>query len=259
MTEYLIILVAGAGAGMINAVVGSGTLITFPVLIALGFPPITANISNNLGLVPGAISGTWGYRRELSGQGRRALLLAPMSVLGAAIGAALLLTLPAAAFEFVVPALIALALVLVVLQPRLQKHLAGQAPDPEATGDHDVSRGRWGTLMGGVGLAGVYGGYFGAGQGIVLIALIASLLPEPMQRANALKNLLSVLVNGVAGIVFCLVAWSQIDWLVVLLIAVGSTVGGVIGARFGRRLPDAALRAVIVVVGLVAIAKLVTS
>lgn len=265
MLDFLLILIAGIGAGMINAVVGSGTLITFPTLIALGFAPITANISNNLGLIPGAVSGTWGYRRELAGQRARAVRLAPMSLGGAAVGAVLLLVLPAEAFATVVPVLIALALVLVVVQPRLQARLRRQlsvqlagheAPGSAAPSDHSVGRGRWAILMVGVALAGVYGGYFGAAQGIILISLIASLLPEPMQRANALKNLLSVIVNGVAGVIFCVVAWSQINWVVVALIAVGSTIGGLLGAKVGRRLPDWALRAVIVVVGSIAIVKL---
>lgn len=257
MTEYLIILLAGIGAGMINAVVGSGTLITFPALIALGFPPITANISNNLGLIPGAVSGTWGYRRELVGQGRRAVRLAPMSFLGAVAGATLLLVLPAEAFEMIVPVLIVLALVLVVVQPRLQARLRRKLAARDQPADSEIGGGVWVGLLAGTFVAGVYGGYFGAAQGIILIALIASLLPEPMQRANALKNLLSVIVNGVAGAVFCLIAWNQIDWMVVALIAVGSTVGGLLGARYGRRLPDNALRGLIVVVGTVAIVRLV--
>ncbi len=256
----LLILLAGIGAGTINAVVGSGTLITFPALLALGYPPVAANISNNLGLVPGAVSGTWGYRAELAGQRERAIRLAPMSLLGAVIGAVLLLVLPADSFKTIVPVLIALALVLVLVQPRLQARLRARVTAAGATpADYAVSRRRWAALMIGVALAGVYGGYFGAAQGIILIALISSLLPEPLQRANALKNLLSVVVNGVAAIVFCVVAWSRIDWWVVLLIAVGSTIGGVIGSRYGRRLPAPALRAVIVVVGLAAIAKMLLS
>lgn len=299
MSDLLIIFIAGIGAGMINAVVGSGTLITFPALLAVGYPPITANISNNLGLIPGAVSGTWGYRRELVGQGTRARRLAPFSFVGALIGALALLVLPADSFTVIVPVLIVIALVLVAAQPRLQRHLASQAVPPTAgagsvrapagqdlhrrtnpsgsvriigpgeesttrdqvapgaDSDDGISPVRWLALMVGVFLAGIYGGYFGAAQGILLIAIIASLLPVSMQRANALKNLLSVIVNAVAGVVFCLVAWDQIDWFAVLLIALGSTIGGFLGSHYGRRLPPAALRAIIVVVGLLAIAKLV--
>jgi uncharacterized membrane protein YfcA len=259
VTDLLLIFLAGVGAGTINAVVGSGTLITFPVLLALGYPPVTANISNNVGLVPGSASATWGYRRELDGQQARSRLLTPLSLLGATMGALLLLVLPARWFATVVPALIAIALVLVIVQPRLQAALAGQRT---LTGEQvrsamPASRARTVTMAAGVFAAGVYGGYFGAAQGILLIAVLGSLLPDTLQRINGLKNLLSTVVNGVAAVVFCLVAWAQIDWLVAGLIAVGSVIGGQLGSAYGRRLPPMVLRAVIVVVGLTAIARLV--
>ncbi len=254
MTDLALILLAGIGAGMINAVVGSGTLITFPALITMGYPPITANVSNNLGLVPGAVSGTWGYRAELRGQGQLALRLAPFSFVGAIVGAILLLLLSAETFERVVPVLIALAIVLVIVQPRLQKLLARKRRGDDLP--FRISRGQWVALMAGALFAGVYGGYFGAAQGIILIGIIASLLPESLQRANAMKNLLSGIVNAVAGVVFCVIAWDQIDWVVVVLIAVGSTIGGFLGAHYGRRLPPWALRSAIVVVGTIAIVRL---
>lgn len=256
--DLLLVLIAGIGAGAINAVVGSGTLITFPTLLALGYPPVAANISNNLGLVPGAVSAAAGYRREMSGQGVRLKLLAPFSLVGAVIGALLLLVLPSDSFELVVPWLIAVALVLVVVQPRLQRRLAALRPD-EASGRHPqlpATRGRTVAMCVGVFAAGIYGGYFGAAQGIILIAVLASVLPETLQRCNALKNQLAVIVNGVAGIVFLTVAWDSIDWWVVLAIAVGSTIGGWVGSSYGRRLPAWALRGLIILVGGFAIVHL---
>ena len=245
VAEALAILAAGMAAGAINAVVGSGTLITFPVLIALGYQPLVANVSNNVGLVPGAVSGVIGYRRELAGQRRRILHFGGVSAVGGLGGAILLLALPEGAFDAIVPALIAIALVLVVIQPRLTRALAHR----RRTGTrHGV------TLSAAVGASGVYGGYFGAGQGIILISLLAIGIRDELQRLNGLKNVLAGTVNLVAGIVFVIVA--EIDWAVAGLIAAGSIVGAALGARYGRRLSPVALRALIVVVGSVAIVRL---
>ena len=256
LVEVLLIGLAGVAAGTINTVVGSGTLITFPTLLAFGYPPVVANISNNIGLVPGAASGTWGYRAELTGQGRRIGLLVPMSLVGSATGALLLLVLPEEAFTAIVPVLLGISLVLVLTQPWLQKALARRREARGLAADH-TSRGRTTLTMVGTLLAGVYGGYFGAAQGVLLVGLLGALLPETLQRVNALKNLLSLVVNAVAAVLFCLVAFDQIDWLVVAIIAVGSVIGGVIGSRVGRRLPPTALRVLIVVVGVVAIVRIV--
>jgi len=243
--EAIAIVAAGVAAGAINAVVGSGTLITFPVLIALGYQPLIANVSNNIGLVPGAVTGAWGYRRELAGQRHRAIMLGAFSVAGGLAGATLLLTLPAAAFDAIVPALIAIALVLVVAQPSLDRRLADRRrPDAE----HGAA------LRVGVTASGVYGGYFGAGQGILLVGILGIGLEDGLQRVNALKNVLAGLVNFTAGMVFVFAA--DIDWAVAGLIAAGSLVGGAVGARYGRRLEPALLRALIVIVGLAAIARL---
>lgn len=254
--EVVAILVAGVGAGAINAVVGSGTLITFPTLLAFGFPPVVANISNNIGLVPGGVSGTWGYRAELAGQRRRLLLLAPMSLVGSVTGALLLLALPAEAFATIVPVLLALALVLVLVQPAMQRGLAARR---ERRGTADDGAGHRSLLLGGTYFAGVYGGYFGAAQGVLLVGLLGSLLPETLQRVNAAKNMLSLIVNAVAALTFALVAFDRIDWRIVGLIAVGSTLGGLLGAKVGRRLPNWLLRAVIVVVGVVAIWRILVT
>jgi uncharacterized protein len=252
--EALAVVLAGLAAGTINTVVGSGTLITFPTLLALGYPPVVANISNNVGLVPGGVSGTWGYRSALAGQRRRLYRLVPLSVLGAATGAMLLLVLPAAAFETIVPLLIALALVLVLVQPSMQRALAARHARRGTVARDD---GHPALVMPGVALTGVYGGYFGAAQGVLLVGLLGSLLPETLQRINAAKNLLALVANLVAAVVFCAVAFDRIDWVVAGLVALGSVVGGVVGARVGLRLPPVALRAVIVVVGSVAIVRMV--
>lgn len=249
LLECVLVLAAGVFAGAINTVVGSGTLVTFPVLLAVGYGPVTANVSNTLGLVPGSISGAIGYRAELAGQRRRILTLASASVLGGIVGAVLLLSLPSEAFETIVPVLIALALVLVVAQPRLSRMLAERREHVRPHGGPLLWSGVFGT--------GVYGGYFGAAQGIILLALTAIALPEgDLQRLNAMKNVLAGLVNAVAAIVF--VFFATVAWLPALLLAVGSAAGGQIGARIGRRLPPAVLRGVIVVVGLAAIVELLT-
>ncbi len=244
----LAVFVAGIWAGIINTVVGSGTLITFPVLLAVGYSPITANASNSLGLVPGSLSGAFGYRRELKGQLKRVLRFAPATAAGAATGAALVYVLSPSAFSTIVPVFIALALVLVILQPRINRWVASRRhPDASPDGGRSAA-----VLMG---VNGIYGGYFGAAQGIMQMAILGSALDDDIQRVNALKNVLAGLVNLTAAIVFLFVA--HLAWEAVALLAVGSALGGQIGARVGRRLSAPALRAVIVVVGLGAIAKLV--
>jgi len=247
--EIIAIAVAGTAAGTINTVVGSGTLVTFPVLLAFGYAPVTANVSNTIGLVPGSVSGSIGYRRELAGQGRMALRLGLMSVLGGVTGAVLLLLLPASAFKDVVPAFIAVAVVLTLLQPRLNRRLAG----------HVAARSRRTVALTplAVYITGVYGGYFGAGQGILLLAIFGVMLPQSLHRSNALKNVLAGTVNGVAGVYFVFAA--HVEWAPAAIIAVTSIVGGQIGARYGRRLHPNALRALIVVVGVAAIVDLLVS
>ncbi len=248
--EAVAVLAAGIGAGTINTVVGSGTLITFPVLLAFGVPPVTANVSNTLGLVPGSISGAIGYRRELAGQRGRILLFAAFALVGGLGGAILLLALPSQAFDTIVPVLIAVALVLVVVQPRLAAMIRARR-ERNGTTAH-----RYGgpALLLGLMLASVYGGYFGAAQGVIYLSLMGVLLHEDLQRINALKNVLAAVVNGAAAVLFLFVA--HFDWTAVALIAVGSTLGGQLGAKVGRRLPPTALRALIVVVGLLAITQL---
>jgi uncharacterized membrane protein YfcA len=249
VADFLVILLAGAAAGTINAVVGSGSLITFPTLVALGYPPLLANVSNNIGLVPGTVSSVHGYRRELAGQEARLRRLVPASVLGSLTGATLLLVLPSDVFDRVVVVLICVALVLVVAQPTLSQRLA----ERRAGRAEDHQHGSRGTQVL-VALAGVYGGYFGAAQGIILISILGIMVDDHLQRLNACKNALALAVNAVAAIVF--VCTTDVDWTVVAAIAVGSTIGGQIGARYGRRLDPRVLRALVVVVGLTALARL---
>jgi uncharacterized protein len=286
--QALAIFAAGLAAGTINTVVGSGTLITFPTLLAFGYPPVLANVSNNVGLVPGVASGVHGYRAELAGQRRRIIRLGSASACGGLVGAILLLVLPAEAFKAIVPALIGVAVVMVLIQPRLARWMARRqvdrvaaAPgdgDPAADPDParpprpldggttavgvlpatDVSRSV--EAIGGpvlwffVFCAGVYGGYFGAAQGVLLIGMLGIAFNDRLQRINAVKNVLAGLVNGVAAIMF--IALTHIDWTVAGLIAAGSIIGGQVGARVGRRLPPWGLRLVIVCVGFAALVKL---
>ncbi len=248
--EALAVFAAGIGAGTINVIVGSGTLFTFPVLLATGLPPVTANVSNTLGLITGNLSGVIGYRRELRDQRARIVRFGIAALIGGLAGAILLLALPSKAFDAIVPALIGVALVLVVLQPRLARALARRrernGTEPRADGGA--------ALFTGLLLASVYGGYFGAAQGVIYLSLMGILLNDDLQRINGLKNALAVVVNGVAALFFLCVA--DIDWTAVLLIAAGSTLGGQLGARVARRLRPQMLRGVIVAVGVVAIVQL---
>ena len=266
----LAIFAAGLAAGTINTVVGSGTLITFPTLLAFGYPPVLANVSNNVGLVPGVASGVHGYRAELGGQRRRLIRLGSASMCGGLVGAILLLTLPQSAFKAIVPALIGVAVVMVVIQPRLAKWVAERqraraalvTPDgasadsplplPRASAAEEAIGGPvlWVLVF----LAGIYGGYFGAAQGVLLIGMLGIALNDSLQRINAAKNVLAGLVNGLAAVVFILA--THIDWGVAGLIAAGSIIGGQVGARIGRRLPPWGLRVVIVCVGTAALVKL---
>jgi len=253
----ILIALAGVGAGAINAVVGSGTLITFPTLVALGYPPVTSTMSNAVGLVAGSASGTWGYRRELRGQWNRLKWQLPASFLGAGIGAWLLLHLPEKVFQQVVPVLLVLALVLVVVGPRIQNWARRRSEAAGESAQH-VSPPKMVMLVIATFAVGIYGGYFTAAQGIMLIAAMGALLPEDMQRMNAAKNLLSLVVNIVAAVAYTVVAFDRISWPAAALIAVGSLIGGFLGAHYGRRLSPNVLRAVIVVVGLIGLWRLLT-
>lgn len=240
------ILLAGLAAGTINAVVGSGTLITFPTLLAFGVPPVTANVSNTIGLVPGSVSGAVGYREELAGQRSRVLRLASASLVGGAAGAVLLLALPSEAFSAIVPALILLGLVLVVFQPKISAWVAKRHESLGGLPEHGAIW-VWPAVL----LTGVYGGYFGAAQGVLLMAVLGIGISDSLQRLNGVKNVLAAVTNGVAGLIYAVVA--DVDWRIVALIGVGSVIGGQLGASWGRKLPATGLRVFIVVVGIAAL------
>ncbi len=240
--QAIAVTAAGFAAGGVNAIVGSGSLITFPVLLAVGYPSVVANVSNTVGLVPGGISGVIGYRRELKGQGRRALTLACGTSVGALIGGILLLSLPTSVFDAVVPVLILLAVVLMAIK---------RTPSTHADADHTVA----GTAASFS--TGIYGGYFGAAQGIILMSLLRFCFPDDLQRLNAPKNVLAGVANGVAAILFIAVA--DVAWEAAALIAVGSVVGAQVGARYGRHIPSEVLRWIVVIGGaVVAVILLVT-
>lgn len=245
--QGVLVFLAGLWAGTINTVVGSGTLVSFPTLLAIGLNPVTANVSNTLGLFPGSFMGAYGYRRELTGQRARLASLSVAITIGSVAGSLLLFVLPNETFKAVVPVLIGLAILLVIFGKRINAWLA-------ARGSHaseHVTPPLWLSMLG----TGVYGGYFGAAQGVLQMGLFGIFLKDDLQRQNALKNVLSGLVNLVAAIVFVIVG-KHIDWAVAGLLAAGSICGGVLGARIGRRLPPNVLRAVIVVVGIAAMVKL---
>jgi uncharacterized protein len=252
--DLLALLGAGGLAGLINTVVGSGTLITFPTLLALGVPPVTANISNTVGLAPGSLSGAWATRRELGGQRRRVLWLGSASLLGGIAGALLLLWLPSKAFDAIVPILIGLGCVLVIVQPFIAKRLAyrrarlGTDAAPPVLGSV--------LLWLAIAFTSVYGGYFGAAQGVLFIAILGIGFAESLARINAIKNVLATIVNGIAAVVFVLV--SQVNWPAAIAIAVGSVLGAQLGGRVGRKLPPTLYRVIIVVVGVAAIIGLLS-
>jgi len=244
--EWLAIFAAGVAAGGINALVGSGTLVTFSTLVALGVPPLTANVTNTVGLVAGSVASSVGYREELSTQRTRIVRFVPASVLGGLTGAGLLLVLPESAFDAIVPALVGLGVALVAIQPWLARRLAVEH-DTHALGGPVA----WIAVY----LIGVYGGYFGAAQGVLLIAVLGALVDAHLQRVNALKNVLAAVVNAVAAVVFIFLA--DVDWVIAGVLVVGATAGGYFGAHYGRRLPAVALRVFIIVVGLAALVVLV--
>jgi uncharacterized membrane protein YfcA len=240
--EALAVLVAGFAAGGINTVVGSGSLITFPTLLAVGYPSVTANVSNGIGLTLGNVSGAIGYREELRGQRARVLRLAVGSAFGSLTGGILLLALPQSVFEAVVPVLILFAVALMAFK---------RTPKSSAHFEH---------LNAALAVAfftGIYGGYFGAAQGIIMLALMRLCFTDDLQRLNGMKNALVMVANGVAALLF--VAVADVAWEAAALIAVGSIAGAQVGAKYGRRLHPEVLRWIVVIGGtVVAIVLFVT-
>jgi uncharacterized membrane protein YfcA len=239
--EALAIVGVGLVAGTINTIVGSGSLITFPTLLAFGFSPIVANVSNTVGLAPGSLSGAVAYRRELEGQRPRLLVLGTASISGGITGAVLLLALPGSVFRHVVPVLILIACLLVALQPRLARRLADRESPRHYGGP---------PLFLAVFATGIYGGYFGAAQGVILLSLLGIFLDDQLQRLNAAKNVLALCANGSSALLFICV--THIAWEAAGLVAAGSIVGGQLGGTLGRRVPAPLLRVLIIIVGVTA-------
>jgi uncharacterized membrane protein YfcA len=233
----LLLAAAGFGAGAVNAVGGGGSLITFPALLAAGYPSIAANVTNSIALLPGYLGGSLAYRPELAAQRKGIRALAPTSVLGAAAGAALLLVSPASLFETIVPWLILAACLLLALQPRAAA-FAQRRREGAGSGV---------ALHAGLFAATVYGGYFGAGLGIVLLALLGVLVPDELQRLNALKGLLSLVVALVSAVGFAL--FGPIAWDAALIVGAACLLGGVAGVGVARRLPAPLLRGVVIAFG----------
>ncbi len=236
--QGLLVVVAGAAAGAVNAVAGGGTLLSYPALLAAGLPPVLANTTSSVGLVAGYAGGSVAYRKELAGQGPRARQLLLAGAAGAVLGAVLLLVTPGSGFETVVPFLVLGACVLLAIQPRV----AGWLSERGVAGEHP---GWQATLA--IGVGAVYGAYFGAGLGVVMLAVLGLLVTDGLQRLNALKGLLSLVINLVAALVF--VVTGHVDWLAALLLAVGAVGGATAGVSVARRLPASAVRTAVVVVG----------
>ena len=235
-------LLAGAGllAGGVNAVAGGGSLILFPALVASGYGTLAANVTNSVALWPGYVGGVAGFRQELAGQRARVVSLAVTAVLGAVVGCVLLLATPASAFDTVVPFLVLAASLLLAAQPRVSRMVGPPNADHRASGK---------VLYPTVGLAAVYGGYFGGALGVILLGVLALTVHDSLRRLNGLKAALSLVVASVTVVAFGL--FGPVDWAAVALIAPATLVGGFVGAKVARRLDDRALRWAVVVFGVV--------
>lgn len=242
------LFIAGIAAGTMNTIVGSGGLVTFPALLAFGYSPFVANMTNNVGVMPGALSGAFAFREELRTQRSRVLRLSLLSLLGGLGGALLLLALPSKAFDAIVPVLIGLSLVLVIIQPWLRTRAARRG---------GVSRRHAIFHRVALFLTGVYGGYFGAAQGVLLMSVLGAMYDETIQKLNSIKIILALWANTAAAIVF--IVHGGIAWEAAGAIGVGSIIGGQLGGHIGRRLPEPIYRGVIVAVGIIAIVKLLSS
>jgi uncharacterized protein len=235
-----IVLLAAAGflAGALNAAAGGGSLISFPALIAVGYPPLTANVTNNIAVAPGYVTGATGYRRELRGQGHRILPLTVASAIGSLVGVGLILISSQSAFESIVPFLVLAACVLLAFQPAITRRLEKHSGDRDRPGSG---------VLAGQALAAVYGGYFSAALGVVVLAILGLAFDDTLQRLNALKALLQLIIGAVSAVGFALV--TPVAWTAVAVVAPASVVGGEVGARLARRVSDRALRVGIVTYG----------
>lgn len=242
------LLLAGLFAGGVNAVAGGGSLLVFPALLAVGFPPLAANVTNSVAQWPGYLGIVVGARHDLRGQRRRIAATSIVAVAGSAVGCALLLTLPGAVFDTLVPVLVLLASALLALQPSIKRRIG--TPEPGAPD-------RLAALLPAVFVAAVYGGYFGGALGVILIATLSLCAHDGLVRLNALKGLLSLAIASVTVVIFAVGA--PVDWLAVALLAPTTLIGGFVGAKLARRLPEPVLRWSVVTLGVaVGIALLVT-
>lgn len=260
VVQALLVLLAGIGAGAINAAVGSGTLITFPALVAFGVPPQSATMSNALGLIPGNIASSFGYREQMRGHSRQLMKWLPASILGSIVGALLLTVLPPTTFEAVVPVLIILAVIMVIGQPFLKRALGRRAARKGFSGENAPENASLGMRIGvlfAIFFTAIYGGYFAAAQGVLLVGLLGILTTYPLQRINAFKNVLVLGVNTVAAVLYMIVGFDKINWTAALLVAVGSLIGGYAGAKFAQKLPDWLLRSIIVVLSIIAFIRII--
>ena len=253
--------VVGAGflAGGLNVVVGAGTLASFPILVLLGFPPLTATMANTIGIVPGSLSGVLVYRRELRAHYRVTGLLLPSSSAGGVTGALLLLHLSVDIFAAVIPWLIGIGTLLVLSGPAIKNRIGRVAATDDVDATPFPRRGSKVASVVGAFLLGVYGGYFSAAQGILLVALLGITTTLLMQELNAVKNASVAAVNIIAATVFIFVSPELISWPIVALVALGSILGGLVGGRFARRLPAGLFRGFVVIVGITTVTAIVLS
>ncbi len=243
--EQLAVLAAGLGAGILTSTVGVASLLSFPILVAVGIPPVVANASNTVGLTPGALSGSLGYRRELREHPRVTIVVLLTCAAGSVAGALLLLTLPPGVFEAVVPWLILVTSILVGTQPWISRRLkASRGEDAPARVHLSPLTTLWATLTG------MYGGYFGAGSGVMMMAVLGFGTDLELRIVNALKTLAVMAANVVATVIFLFLA--ELDWVAIGLLAAGSVVGGYAGSHIGRRLPATLLRSLVMLVGVTA-------
>jgi uncharacterized protein len=244
-SHVVVLLLGGLGAGIFNGVAGGGSLISFPILLGLGYPALTANITNTIGIWPGYVASAAGYRREIGDQSRRLIRLTPVALAGGTAGALLLLTTSPATFEDVVPWLVLGAAALFAAQPALRRALDRGSAHP---------RTRPVLLVAGVFAASVYGGYFGAAMGVMFLAILGLALPLSIAHTSGLRAVLSMIVNGIAAVVFLI--HGGLAWEAVGLLAAGSLVGGYAGARLALALPAPALRVVVIVIAVGTAVKL---
>lgn len=244
--ELLLLVVAGLAAGSINGAVGSGSLVTLPILLAFGVPPGTAIPTNTIAMVLSAFGGVMAYRRELVAELPRLRGLLVISTIGGILGAILLLTTSPDAIDVVVPVLIAVALTLVIFQPRVSRWVAARS-SRGAPSDSYSSTGLRASILG----CSVYGGYFAAAQGVLLLGVLGTFTGRPMGQINGVKNLLTLTVNITAAVMFTVssfLGYAEVEWAATAALAIGATVGGYTGGRLAKIAPGWLLRSVIVVV-----------